>query len=168
MFTNKHLVVAMIVAPILALVSYFSIDRMVSETPKAAVEGASYVLAELPNCRYSSGICGMRNGDFIVKMKTETVNGSEVFLKLNSVFALDGVLVAVADAKDQDMTLVTPDKMRADDDSMQSWTLQLPKFDPQVSRLHLAISSKDVLYYGDVQTKFTEYETVFKEDFRRE
>ena len=91
-----------------------------------------------------------------------------MFLKINSVFALDGVLVAVADSKAQDMTLVTPDKMRADDDSMQSWTLQLPKFDPQVSRLHLAISSKDVLYYGDVQTKFTEYETVFKEDFRRE
>ena len=167
MFTNKHVIVAMIVAPILALVSYFSVDKFVSETPHAAQEGASYVLAELPNCRYNSGICGMRNGDFFVKMRTETLNGSEVFLKLHSAHAIDGIAVALIASPEQDAASVAPEKMTADDAGLD-WTLQLPKFDPEVSRLHVAISANGVLYYGDAQTKFATYETIFDADFRRE
>ena len=52
---NKHLLTASLVAPILALMSYFAIDALVGETPHAAEEGQSYQLVEKQNCRYNSG-----------------------------------------------------------------------------------------------------------------
>ena len=36
---NKHLVVAMLVAPVLAVLSYFALDVLVGEQPKPAEEG---------------------------------------------------------------------------------------------------------------------------------
>jgi len=63
-FKNKHVITAMIVAPILAIVSYYAVDLMVKEQPKAAVEGQAYKLIAKSNCRYSSGACDLVNGDF--------------------------------------------------------------------------------------------------------
>jgi len=61
--TNKHLIIAMIVAPILAVIAYYGVDRVVSETPHKAVKGQSYPLAAKSNCRYKSGECTLKNGD---------------------------------------------------------------------------------------------------------
>jgi len=57
---NKHLVIAMLVAPVLAVLSYFALDVLVGERPKPAEEGQSYPLVEKPDCRYASGHCGLK------------------------------------------------------------------------------------------------------------
>lgn len=55
LLTNKHVVIAMLVAPVLAVIAYFAVDASVSEPPKAAQPGQSYPLAVRSNCRYTSG-----------------------------------------------------------------------------------------------------------------
>ncbi|NOQ87942.1 MAG: hypothetical protein GQ550_03380, partial [Gammaproteobacteria bacterium] len=49
---NKHLILAMFVAPVLAIIAYSSVDTIVSEQPQAAMQGSSYKLAAKSNCRY--------------------------------------------------------------------------------------------------------------------
>ena len=45
---NKHMVIAMLMAPVLALISYYAVNALVSETPHAAEAGQSYLLVENP------------------------------------------------------------------------------------------------------------------------
>lgn len=71
MFKNKHFIIALLIAPILSLIAYFGTDMALSEKPHAAKEGESYKLASKSNCRYTSGLCDMENGDFKVKFRSE-------------------------------------------------------------------------------------------------
>ena len=51
MWKNKHVVVAMLVAPILAILAWFAVDSMVAERAHSAKPGASYKLVAKSNCR---------------------------------------------------------------------------------------------------------------------
>lgn len=64
MFKNKHFILALLIAPILSIIAYFGTDMALSEKPHAAKEGETYKLASKSNCRYTSGLCDMENGDF--------------------------------------------------------------------------------------------------------
>jgi hypothetical protein len=44
----------MIVAPILAIISYFTVDYYVAEVPHKAKQGQSYKMLVKPNCRWAS------------------------------------------------------------------------------------------------------------------
>ena len=48
---NKHVLIATLMAPVLALIAYFGVNALVGEKPHAAEAGQSYVLVEKPNCR---------------------------------------------------------------------------------------------------------------------
>jgi NADH:ubiquinone oxidoreductase subunit 3 (subunit A) len=61
MFKNWHVIIAMIVAPILAVLAWFAVDYFVAERPHAAKEGAAYSLIAKSNCRYDSGQCDLEN-----------------------------------------------------------------------------------------------------------
>ena len=74
---NRHVLVASLVAPLLALLAWFAIDFFTSETPHAAVEGQSYALVEKPNCRYDSGLCGLKNNDFELELSYRRISGDE-------------------------------------------------------------------------------------------
>ena len=149
---NKHLVVAMLVAPILAVLAYYAIDSMVGEKPKPAQEGLSYPLVEKPNCRYSSGKCGLKNGDFELELVTSDQGPGHVELVLESVYALDGVMVSlVRDQQDEK----PPEAMRSTRDDGRQWSLTLERPEPESDRLRLAASAQGSMYYGDVATRFT-------------
>ncbi len=66
---NKHVVIAMLMAPVLALISYFAVDKLMADPPQAAVSGESYRLIEQSNCRYNSGQCALINGNFELRLK---------------------------------------------------------------------------------------------------
>lgn len=161
--TNKHVVVAMIVTPILAVLGYFAVDAAVSEKPHAAKPGQKYELAEKPNCRYTSGICGLKNGDFEINLTTEWRDDNRMLLVLKSAHALDGVIVALVENEADNKP---PQKMNATDQDGLQWSLDMPRPDPE-NRLHLAVSSNKTLYYGDAAMKFTLYKTTFDDDFRQ-
>lgn len=149
---NKHLLVATITAPILGILSYFAVNHFISEKPHAAEAGQDYVLVEKPNCRYSSGNCGLKNGDFELQISFERLESNRMLLTMRSVNPLEGVMLALAekDAVDQ-----RPSAMQAVGQDGLIWSLEVPSPDPEMHRIYLAASSNETLYYGDVSTKFT-------------
>lgn len=164
--TNKHVVVALLVAPILAILSYFAVDHMVGETPHAAKSGASYQLVEKPNCRYNSGRCGLKNGEFELTLQAEWRGHTRMLLQLSSVHKLDGVKVAWAEASDGGWE-AKPVDMQATNEAGTEWQIEIFPDDPENNRLHLVASSNETLYFGDAAMAFTRYETAFEEDFRQ-
>ena len=149
---NKHMVTAAIVAPVLALIGYFGINALVGESPHAAEEGQSYQLVEMPSCRYSSGHCGLKNGDFELDLTTESLDDDRLLLLLKSEFPLEGVKVAlVEDAADEQQ----PVDMRSMGEDGLVWSLEMARPDPERDRLHLVALANGSLYFGDAAMKFT-------------
>lgn len=149
---NKHLLIATLTAPILGLLSYYAVDHFVGEKPHAAEAGQSYLLVEKPNCRYDSGRCGLKNGDFELDISYERLAGGRILLKLESEFSLDGVMIALGAAEsEQDR----PEQMQRMGSDNLTWSLEVANPDPEYHRFYLVASTGQALYYGDVATKFT-------------
>ncbi len=163
MFTNKHVIAALIVTPILAVLGYFAVDALVSEKPHQAVKGASYKLVAKPNCRYSSGVCELTNGDFEVRITLDQED-NQLLLTLESVFPLEGGKVSLS-AADEENPL--PSALYAVDEQQRRW--QTTFFQPYtgVEMMHIVLAADGSLYYGETVAAFAEYETSYGEDFRR-
>lgn len=151
-FKNKHLLTASLVAPVLALVGYFGINALVGEKPHAAEEGQSYQLVEMPNCRYDSGFCGLKNGDFELKISPEWLGDNQLLLVLVSKIPVDGVKLALVENSGSE---TQPVDMKPGSDDGLSWSLEVVSNDPESNRLRLVASAGGSLYFGDVALKFT-------------
>ena len=162
MLTNKHVIVAMIVAPILAVIAYFATDAAVSETPQAALAGQSYQLVAGGNCRYKSGICSMKNGDVKLDIIWQSNNDQAGQIVVQSNYPLQGAKVALGTSQPEPISLVPLD------DSNTRWQL-LAEHDKDVSQpLKVVIGIDETLYFGEADTVFFDYETSFGKDFRAE
>jgi len=152
---NKHVLIASLAAPVLGLVSYYGVGVIFGEKPKPAEVGQSYQLVEKPNCRYNSGQCGLKNVDFELTLSFERSASGRLVLNLVSENPLDGVKLAlVQNGIDEDV----PRDMRQTGEDGLNWSLDIPLPDPENDRLHLVASSMQILYFGDVATKFTSQE----------
>lgn len=152
---NKHVLIATLMAPVLGLISYFGIGALFGEKPLPAEPGQSYQLIEKPNCRYSSGQCGLKNVDFELTISYERLGNDRLLLKLNSENPLDGIKLAyVKNGINEEM----PRDMQPSGKDGLNWSLDIPLPDPERDRLHLVASSMQTLYFGDVATKFTSSE----------
>ena len=162
-FKNKNLMVATLMAPILALVSYFGINALLSEKPHAAEAGQSYQLLEKPNCRRSGGNCGLKNADFELNLSVEWLNDEHLLITLKSAHPLNGVLVELVENEAGQNQPVQMRPMSADG---LSWSLDMAGPDPESHRLHLVASSGESLYFGDIAMKFIGLETSFEKAAR--
>jgi hypothetical protein len=149
---NRHVLVAALVAPLLALLAYFGSAYLLGERPQKAMEGQSYPLVEKPNCRWESGACGLVNNDFELELTQQDRAGDRVVFRLESVVPLDGVLLGVAHDGDDGST--TPQPMQAEGGDGSVWIAEVAVPDPGADRIRLAASSAGVLYYGDASTAF--------------
>lgn len=165
-FSNKHILAAMIVSPILAIITYFAIDYVVKEKPHVAQQGQSYPLIAKSNCRYSSGQCNLENSDFKASLKVENIDG-QASLSLDVNHPLEGVMIGIAKEGD-DIQQVVPAAMTNQGDSNQNWTMPLDFKVDDTTTLAIAISANGAQYFGETRMAFSEYEAIFKEDFRRE
>lgn len=147
---NRHVLVAALVAPLLALIAYFASDYFFSEAPQVAVEGQSYPLVEKPSCRWESGYCGLKNNEFELDLAVREVDG-ETLLLLESVFALEGVMLSVGREETEG---AQPVPMRAADEEGRRWSLPLIVTAPGQDRIRLVAAADGSLYYGDVSTAF--------------
>jgi len=150
-WSNKHVTMAMLMAPVLALIAYFGIGAMLGEDPQPAEAGQSYLLVEKPNCRYASGACGLKNAEFELTLTYEEPANDRLLLKLASVHVLDGVMLAVANDNDEEQS---PVAMRPAGTDGLSWTLEIDRPDAESQRLYLVAAAAGVYYFGDVATKF--------------
>ena len=153
---NKHVLIAALMAPVLALIAYYGVNYLVGERPQAAAAGQTYKLVEKPNCRYASGLCGLKNVDFELTLNFERLGEDRLKLTLVSVFPLEGVLLAVVEGEvEGEADEKQPDEMQATGIDGLNWSLDIAVPDPESNRLRLVVSSNEALYFGDVATKFT-------------
>lgn len=163
MFKNKHIVTALIVTPILAIGGYFATDYIVSERPQQARAGGQYQLVQLPNCRYASGECGLKNGNFKIVVTGKTGDDGVLSLQLTSVFALDDARVSVV----RDLAeIVGPGLMKSVSADGKIWQADLQVIDAGEQFLRLAVMADGAVYYAETAMPFLVYETSFKKDFR--
>jgi hypothetical protein len=149
---NKHVLVAALVAPVLALIAWFAIDFFMGETPSAAVGGQSYPLVEKPGCRWESGSCGLKNNEFELDMVYQRLGGDLLRLELESAFPLDGIMLAVVMSETDEQP---PLPMQPFGPDGTRWKLEIRVPQPETDRIRLAASAGGSVYFGDVSTRFT-------------
>ena len=154
MFKNKHVVVAMIVAPLLSLGAYFATDFLVSEKPHKARAGESYELIAQSNCRYSSGRCDLENGNFKVSLFSEKFSDGGMRITLQSSHALEGIKVAlVNDVSEAD--IVKPQEMSVFNGNTQHWQADIKGPISKKGRIRLVVAANSGYYFADTGIDFT-------------
>jgi hypothetical protein len=149
MFTNKHVIIAMIVAPILAVLAWIAVGQLAGERATPARPGQSYPLVEASNCRYPSGACDLKNEDFKLRLTVEDGPGGPQMV-LSASHSLEGALVSVAMAgSDQ-----PPSGMRATDGRGLEWRIGLGSQPSADERIRLVARSGGSSYFGEASTTF--------------
>jgi hypothetical protein len=150
-FTNKHLIMAMLVAPILAVIAWFLTDRMVTPEAQIASAGETYELIAKPNCRYQSNKCELVNGDVtltIEPLQHETT--AHPMLKMTSTVPVEILRIEFLDFND-----ATRDVVRHSNDSglfEVSGSVTAPL--NEIKTMRLGLVSAGVNYFAETNIKF--------------
>jgi len=149
MFTNKHVIIALIVAPILSILAWFAVGNLKGEKPAPAQVGQSYPLVEKSNCRYTSDACDLENEDFrLVLSYRDSAAGQQLVLR--SSHALEGVLVVIGPAESEEQ----PDMMRSSDGQGLEWRVELGARPAPQERIRLVARATGSTYFGEAGTVF--------------
>lgn len=153
---------AVLIAPVLAVIAYFAADHMVSEPPVQAQQGQSYKLAAKSNCRYQSGTCTLKNGDVEVHLRAERLDEQRVVLTINSAMDIQKALLSVATGEN-----ASPPK--AMEPAGDDWQLQVDIDQPELTTVRLALGIAGSTYYSEIPAIFVDYVTTFsRENFSTE
>ena len=154
MWKNKHVVIALIVAPILSILAWFAVGNLVGEKPQSAQEGKTYKLVARSNCRYASGSCELHNADFTLLIEPEMLAASSVALTLTSSHALQSAAVGLVEAGSEPqparMTMTTDDRMR--------WQGLVPRPRSADAQIRVAVTAQGATWYAEVPVVFLETE----------
>jgi hypothetical protein len=150
--TNRHTVIAMLVAPVLAIGAYYAIDILYGERPQSAVPGQDYPLAEKPGCRYAGGECALKNADFEVQISFRPGTDGRAALWLESAHPLDGVVAALVTPEAGE---VEPQALRRAAPDGRSWIIETPQPRADLDRVRIVASAAGARYFGEVGTTFT-------------
>ena len=153
MFTNKHVIIAMIVAPILGVLGWVAVGQLAGEQPHVAQPGQSYPLIEKSNCRYESGACDLQNEEFKLRLTLQEGVGGPEFL-LTASHALEGVVLAVASTSAE----AQPAPMRASDGQGLEWRIALADVPGPEQRIRLVARASGSSYFADASTTFLQPE----------
>ncbi|GAB3274315.1 hypothetical protein [Parahaliea aestuarii] len=155
MLTNKHVVIALLVAPLLSLLAWFGVGQLAGEQPRAAVAGQVYPLLEKSNCRYASGTCELVNGN--VSLQLQVVRADDApLLVLTSSVSLQGVAVAVVPAGAADG--IAPSTMHSSNDDTTRWQLPLAAPLAEGDRLRLVAATAQNRFTAELSTRFSRAE----------
>ena len=149
MFRNKHLVIAMLVAPVLSIMAWFAVDYFIGERPHAAKEGAAYTLIAKSNCRYDSGQCDLENSDFKLSIRPLAISVNSVQLEMRSAFPLQSATLGLV----TNGTAATPSPMVAATEEGLRWTTRIDR-PSEGSTIRLAVTAQGATWYAEVPTVF--------------
>jgi hypothetical protein len=156
LLNNRHFRIALFVSPVLAILSYFAVDRVVSEDPNAAVAGQSYPLAAKANCRYPSGVCGLENGDVKLLVRAKRLSSAEVELSLSSELPITSALVSFGSGDDFSLPVAFFGR--------RDLTVRLNLSDPQQDILRWAVTISGATYFAETPALFVDNKTGFSQD----
>lgn len=149
-FKNKHVIASLIIAPILAIISYFAVDYYVAEAPHKAKQGQLYKMLAKPNCRWESGICELVNGELEIVIISQTQTYGLNQLLLRSSTALKDIKFALVEKKNK---VSKPRSMLASDDKNTAWhspQINISKSD----YLQFVISVNESVFYAEIPAIF--------------
>ncbi len=153
MLTNKHVIIALLVAPVLSLLAWFAVGKFVGEQPHAAVPGQVYSLLEKSNCRYASGACDLENGDVSLRLEVLSSHTSPL-LELRSNVNLQGVALAIAPAGEE----APPQAMRSTAGDPTLWQLPLASAPEEGEQIRLVAVTANNRFTAEVSTRFSRRE----------
>ena len=145
---DKHVVVAMLVAPVLGLLAWFTVGQLTGEQPHRAQAGKGYPLVEQSNCRYQSGVCELRNEDMVIKLSIG--EGAKTVLTGRASHQLSRVLLAIGSPELDP----TPREMQPDGVRGKDWRIRLDALPERGERIRLVATAGGVAYYADASTQF--------------
>ena len=149
MFTNKHVIVAMIVAPILAVLAWIAVGNLKGEKPAPAQVGQSYPLVEKSNCRYPSGFCDLQNEEFKLRLTVQEGAAGQQMV-LTATHQLEGVVLSVSRSEEDQ----PPSAMRAVDGQGLEWRIALGGMPEKDERIRLVARADGSSYFGEASTLF--------------
>ena len=152
MFKNWHVVIAMLVAPVLAVLAWFAVDFFVGERPHSAKEGAAYTLIAKSNCRYDSGQCDLENSDFKLNIRPMSITPGGVQLEMTSAFPLQSAMLGLVN----DGTPASPTVMSATTDAGLHWTGRMDKPAGDSSTIRVAVTAQNATWHAEILTVFLE------------
>jgi len=156
---NKHLILAMFIAPVLAIIAYFAVDYMVSEEPQVALQGKSYKLVASSNCRYESGACTLTNGDIEIKLRVDEPSNEQAVLKIYSELAIQNIIISMLDEKVTEPLFLNPEKV-----DKNNWQVKFEIDSPENKKLRFGFNIADSLYYVETTAIFMDYSTAFSRE----
>ena len=151
MWKNKHVVVALLVAPILSILAWFAVGNLVGEKPHAAEPGGAYKLMARSNCRYDSGECDLVNNDFELKLVPVLVQPGVTELTLDSAFELEQAAVALVVDEQETAATVAP---RDFTKPSKAWSVTIPATVEHGNHLRIAVTVQETLYYVEAPVAF--------------
>lgn len=146
MFKNKHLIVALLIAPMLAIIAWFSVDYFVAERPHAAKPGAAYELIAKPNCRRASDQCDLANEDVEVSIVVPSYDSAGVDAQLVSTIAVDRAAIGLGESE--------PSALSASGDDARRWVGRVEGRLNADSRLRIALVIGGSTFYAEVPVTF--------------
>jgi len=154
LLTNKHVVIAMIVAPVLAVLAWIAVGQFAGEQAAPAQAGREYPLVEQSNCRYASGACDLTNEEF--KLRLSLDRSGDPVLNLSASHPLDGVLISVGAVDDNS----PPAQMRATGGQGTGWSMLLGRVPDAGERVRLVAVAGGSAYFAEASTQFMVEESV--------
>ena len=148
---------SLIIAPILALISYFSVDFIVSEKPHKAVDGNFYKMRVNSNCRWDSGKCNIDNEDLNIEITGKYINikneqSHKTILKgilklyITSNVSLNGIKIAFDKSKIQPISMDNKENLYKWETSLNN--TENKKF------INIVISANKSVFFANIPTVF--------------
>ncbi len=140
---NKHVVIALVVTPILAVLAWFAVGAWLGEKAKLPEQGQRYPLVAKSNCRYPSGFCTLENNDFSLIIRFGD-DGYRVMSKQR----LSRLVFAVGDQN------TMPVAMTYHPDTPDAYWFVRGAMPQTGDRIYLVAEYQGALFFGDAATEF--------------
>lgn len=154
MWKNKHVVVALLVAPILSILAWYAVGNMFGEEPQSAEAGKTYKLVARSNCRYESGSCDLHNADFQLTIEPEMVAASSIALRMTSSHALQSAVFGLVEGD----SAHAPAPLTPTNEEGTEWQGLIPHPNSHDAQIRVAVTAQGATWYAEVSTIFLEPE----------
>ncbi len=151
MWKNKHVIVALIVAPILAILAWFGVGQIVGEKAHVAKPGAVYPLVARSNCRWESGACELANNDVTMTILPLELGAQYTKLSLDSEFPLTQATLALLSGGNE---VAASAEFDESPDAPAQMTVTIPAFADPEAMLRIAVTVEESLYFAEVPVVF--------------
>ena len=151
MWKNKHVIIALLVAPILAILAWIAIGQIAGEKAQVAEPGGAYPLVARSNCRWESGECELVNNDLKMTILPLELGAQYTRLALDSEFPLAQATFALLSNGNEVAANAEHD---ASPDAAARMTVTIPAFADPEAMLRVAVMVHESLYFAEVPVVF--------------